>query len=121
MSYLTYRLIHLFGILVLVVVVTLLSSRVDTTDRWRKPRLAWLALVGCALVVLTGGFGMLARLSMLDDGVPVWAQIKAAVLLALLLIALAPKREAWTRRAALCAIPLLGVAAAVMALLKPLS
>ena len=118
-SYLTYRLVHLFGVLGLVVAAAALSSRVEPSDAWKKPLLVWVTLGTLSLVVLTGGFGMLARLDRLNAGVPGWAQLKIAILAAMMLIAVAPKRRAWARQAALGAIPLLGLLAAIIALFKP--
>ena len=122
MSYALYKLMHFFGIFTLVLAIAaralhILRGGTRTDDPYRR-QIA--AAHGVAfLLILTGGFGMLARLGVMHTGLPGWVYAKLVVWLlfgAALTIASRNKSGA---RAILIAIPFLGITAAAIALYKP--
>jgi hypothetical protein len=124
MSYLAYKLIHLFGILLLVVSLAAMLSRsawggaLDGRDSW-KGRL--MALHGVALLlVLLGGFGLMARLGIPHTEVyPGWIFVKLSIWLLLGAMAVIPKKRPSWSVPALLFIPVLGLVAGYVALFKP--
>jgi len=128
-SYGVYRLIHFFGIFLLLtalggavmrgmmgtVATTALAADGGAADR-RMRRLIALTHGIAMLLILTGGFGMLARL---DIGFPGWVGAKLVVWLALgALLALA-RRMSTRARALWFAVPVLAFIAAWLAYTKP--
>ncbi len=116
--YAAYKVVHYVGIFTLVVALSASLARSAQggadPDPWRK-RLG--IAHGAALVlILVGGFGMLARL---DEGFPGWAMAKVGIwLVAAGLIALRkrPSAAAW----GLVVVPALAALAGWLAYTKPL-
>ncbi|HEX9884997.1 MAG TPA: hypothetical protein VGA70_00840 [Longimicrobiales bacterium] len=128
MSYGTYKLIHYLGIFLLVVAVAAMLSRAawggvteggpEGRDPWRG-RLG--ALHGVALLlVLVGGFGLLARLGVSHSQLlPGWVFAKLTIWgLLVAMPFIARKRPGWAVPALLL-LPLLGALAGALALYKP--
>ena len=128
-SYGVYRLIHFFGIFLRLtslggavmrgmmgtVSTTALSTDGGASDR-RMRRLVALSHGIAMLLILTGGFGMLARL---DIGMPGWVFGKLAVWLALGAMLALARRMVGAARALWLAVPVLALIAAWLAYTKP--
>jgi len=73
------------------------------------------------LLILVGGFGMLARLGIIQGGsFPAWIWVKIAVWALLGAATVLPYRRPTLGRPLLIALPLLGGLAAYMAIYKPI-
>lgn len=122
MSYTFYKLMHFFGIFILFVALVATAfhvlrggTRADNPER----RLIAAAHGIAMLLVLTGGFGMLARLGVMHTGLPgwiwgklvIWVLFGAAVVLAY--------RGKGPAKIVLVSLPILGAASAAIALYKP--
>ena len=128
-SYGVYRLIHFFGIFLLItslggavmrammgtVATTALATDGGAADR-RMRRLLAMSHGGALLLILLGGFGMLARL---DVGFPGWIVGKLAVWLALGAMLTLANRMFRSARMLWFAIPVLAFVAAWLAYTKP--
>ena len=122
MSYVVYKLIHFFGI---VTIVSALAARSMHTISGGSSAISqpgrWLAIAhGIGMVlVLIGGFGMLARIGVLHDGLPGWVHLKLLVWVLAGAALAAASRRADLAPAVLLALPLLVTFAAAIALYKP--
>lgn len=128
-SYGVYRLIHFLGIFLLLtalggalmrgmmgtVATTALATDGGAADR-RMRRLIALSHGLAMLLILVGGFGMLARL---DVGMPGWIYGKLAVWLALGAMLALARRMAGRARTLWFAVPALAFVAAWIAYTKP--
>ena len=75
-----------------------------------------------ALLVLVGGFGMLARLGMQHGaGFPAWLWVKIAIWLVLSAVVLIPYRKPALARPFFVLLPLLAGVAVYMAVYKPIN
>jgi hypothetical protein len=75
-----------------------------------------------ALLVLVGGFGMLARIGMQHGaGFPAWLWVKIGIWLVLSAVVLIPYRKPALARPFFIVLPLLAAFAAYMAVYKPIS
>ena len=113
MSYLTYKIIHLFGIMVLFAAIGGLMA----SDH-RKPASlrGYAALHGVALLlVLLGGFGMQAKGQL---GFPGWMIAKIAIWLGMGFALVVFKRRLLPPRIALILVFALGIAAAYLGIYK---
>jgi hypothetical protein len=120
-SYSVYRIVHLVGIFLLLVILGGLSygaGRARGTGA--APRLA-MALHGIALfVVLLGGFGLLARLGIVHGmSWPGWVWAKLGVWVLLGAAVVIPKRKPEWGMGLLVLLPALGGVAAWLAIFKP--
>ena len=120
--YATYKLVHFLGIFVAIVSVAAASVHVlRGGTRQDMPYRRWFGIShGVAmLLVLTGGFGMLARLGIVQGGLPGWIYAKLAIWV---LLGAAPALAYRVRKLApalLVLVPFLAVAAGALALYKP--
>jgi len=73
-----------------------------------------------AILIPLGGFGMLARLGIVQGGLPGWIYVKLLIWLVLAAAIVIPHRRPQYTRALLVTLPFLALAAAATALLKPL-
>lgn len=120
-SYTTYRLIHILGILILFLALGGLGLRArdDEGRSDARGRRLVAATHGIGLfVVLLGGFGMLARLG-ITDGFPGWIWAKLTIWGVLGASLLLPRFVPALARPLWLIVPLLGTTAAYMALYKP--
>ena len=122
MSYVVYKLMHFLGIFVLITTLAATSmhvlrggSRADNPHR----RVLGATHGVAALLILTGGFGMLARMGVMHGGLPNWIYAKLAIWLTLAAAIAVPYVAARYTRALLVAVPVLAVAAGAVALYKP--
>jgi hypothetical protein len=122
MPYQIYKLIHFLGIFSLLVALAVAAAHVlRGGTRANNPYRRTLGIVHgiAAFLILLGGFGMLARLGVVQGGLPGWIWAKLAIwLVAGAAIALV-YRGASQARTVLIAVPLLAVLAAYFALYKP--
>ena len=122
MSFLAYKVTHLFGIFTL---VTILAGVCVDSLRGSRPagsRHAVPVRIGFAsalFVTLFGGFGMLARMGVLGSGLPGWVMLKLAIWISVAAAGLLPYRGARAARAVLFAVPITAVLAGAIALFKP--
>ena len=114
MSYLVYKIIHLAGIMTLFAAIGGLAGADP-----RKPAIlrGFVALHGIALLlVLTGGFGMQAKLQL---GIPGWVIAKLVIWFLMGFALVVFKRRLVAPRIALIFTIGLGVAAAYLGIWKP--
>lgn len=120
-SYQTYKLIHFLGIFTVLMAVGVLcfhAIRGGTRENnpWRRS--IAIAHGAGAFLILLGGFGMLARLGLVQ-GLPGWIHAKLAIWVILGAAIVVPYRFPGAARPLFWALPLLGVLAAYFALYKP--
>jgi len=117
-SYNVYKLAHLLGVIVLFLSLGGLTIDAIWGDR-RGSRAQIMATHGIGLfIILLGGFGMLARLG-ITGGLPGWIWGKLLIWVILGGVAALPYRFPALARPLWVLVPLLGLAAAYMALYKP--
>ena len=122
-SHQLYNLVHIVGIVLVVsalagaAVLALAHGR----DESRSLRRLFAILHGVgALLVLLGGFGMLARLGIVQGGFPGWIWVKLVIWALLAAALFLPYRRPSLGRALVLALPVLVGVAAYMALYKPI-
>lgn len=123
MPYPIYKLIHFLGIFVLLTTLVVPGMHVlRGGTRADLPRRRALASVhgAASFLILLGGFGMLARLGVVHTGLPGWILLKLAIWVTLSAAFSVALRTSTSARAVLVAAPLLALAAAAVALYKPL-
>ncbi|MFN8588139.1 MAG: hypothetical protein U0704_10105 [Candidatus Eisenbacteria bacterium] len=120
MPYALYKLMHLAGIFTLLVSYALACAHARGGDSTPRSRRGYAITHGvAALFVLTGGFGMLARLGTVHGALPGWILIKLALwTLVAGAIALPHRNPRWAR-ALPVVVTLLALAAAATAIYKP--
>lgn len=123
LSHQFYNVVHVVGIVLLVaalggMTVHAMEGGTRATSRARR---VVLSMHGAGLLlVLLGGFGMLARLGHLHGtAFPGWVWVKLAVWVAFGALAAVPYRRPELARPVLLALPVLGGLAAYMAIYKP--
>jgi hypothetical protein len=118
-----YEILHIVGIAMLFLAVGGVS--VHAANGGDRKQSATRSIVGSvhgigALLILIGGFGMLARIGFKhDSGFPPWLIGKILIWLVLSAITLLPYRRPALARPFLLLLPLLAGAAAYLALYKP--
>ena len=123
MPYPIYKLMHYVGIFTMLVAFTLACAHAMRASSHpdRRSRRGFAITSGVALLlILTGGFGMLARLGIVQGGLPGWVLVKLGIWLALAAAIAAPLRGRQFARALMVAVPLAALLAAAVALFKPL-
>ena len=122
MPYPVYKLVHFLGIFVLLTTLAVpLMHFVRGGTRADFPRRRTLAIVHgvASFLVLLGGFGMLARLGIVQGGLPGWILLKLGIWLVLSTALTVALRTTVAARSVLLAAPLLALAAAAIAIYKP--
>jgi hypothetical protein len=121
-SYSVYRLVHLFGIFLLLMALGGLSwgARRWNTDAGPSRRTG-LILHGLGLfIVLLGGFGLLARIGVVHGASwPGWVWAKLVIWIMLGAVVVIPQRRPGWAGALLILVPVLGGVAAWLAIFKP--
>ncbi len=118
MSYQAYKVLHLFGVLMLFLALgaQLLRAQVgDSAQGVSKAVVGSMHGIGLVLA-LVGGFGLIAELGI---GFPGWIMAKFAIWIALGGITAVIKRAAGLRAAMWFILPALGLLAAYLAIFKP--
>ena len=122
MSYAVYKLMHYLGIFMLITALAATSMHVlrggSRTDNPYRRALGITHGIAAALI-LTGGFGMLARLGVMHGALPNWIYAKLVIWVALAAAMAVPYRGRTHARALLIAVPVLALAAGAVALYKP--
>ena len=122
MPYQVYKLIHFLGIFSLLISVAIASAHVlRGGTRADNPHRRTLGIVHglASFLILLGGFGMLARLDILQGGLPGWIWGKLVIWLLAGASLTLVYRSAGLARTVVVAVPLLAVIAAYFALYKP--
>ncbi|MBV9880790.1 MAG: hypothetical protein JO180_09865 [Gemmatirosa sp.] len=123
LPYTFYKVVHIIGIILLMsalgaVSIHVLNGGTRATNRARG-LVAGLHGTG-ALLILVGGFGMLARLGFQHGAMfPGWLLVKLAVWLVLSAALMLPYRKPSLSRLVYLSLPVLGGLAAYMAIYKP--
>lgn len=122
MPYPVYKLIHFAGIFLMLIALGAMAMHAlrggaRANDPYRK-------LLGAAhgvgaFLILLGGFGMLARLGIVQGGLPGWIYAKLAIWVVLGGAIAGVYRGRGLARGTVLALPLLAVLAAAIALYKP--
>jgi hypothetical protein len=122
-SYEAYKVLHLVSVLTLFAVLggVAVHAMNGGTLKGNAARRIVASLHGIAiLVTLIAGFGLMSRLDLMRGGIPLWVWGKLVIWLAtVLLLALPYRRPALARPLLLFGLPLLGAAAAWLAVYKP--
>jgi hypothetical protein len=122
MPYQIYKLMHFLGIFCVLAAVVMAAAHVlRGGTRADNPNRRTLAIVhGVAmLLVLVGGFGMLARLNIISGGLPGWVWAKLVIWFLIGASMGLAYRGGSLARVVVIALPLLAVLAAFFALYKP--
>lgn len=120
-----YLIVHVLGIVFMFLAIG--GVAVHAANGGTKAESATRKLVSIAhgigaLLVLVGGFGMLARLGMQHGaGFPAWLWAKIAIWLVLSAVVLIPYRKPALARPFFVLLPLLAGLAAYMAVYKPIN
>ncbi len=118
-----YRLLHLGGLFAMFMALggIALHAHNGGTRASNMGRKLTAVLHGAALfLILLGGFGMLARLQLAQDGLPPWVYLKLAIWAVMALMGTLLYRSPSTARWMLVALPMLGMVAAWIGLTKPM-
>lgn len=122
MSYVTYKLIHFIGIFMLITAVAVAAAHMmrggSKADNPHRKAIA-IAHGVAVFLILLGGFGMLARLGIVQGGLPGWIHLKLGIWVVLAPSIALVYRGRHIARAVIWAVPLLALAAAASALIKP--
>ena len=118
-----YEILHILGIAMLFLVIGGVAVHAanggDKSTSKTRPIVGSIHGIG-ALLILIGGFGMLARMGFQQgNGFPGWLIGKMIIWLILAGLALMPYRRPQLARPFLVLLPLLAAAAAYLALYKP--
>ncbi len=122
MSYQIYKVLHLFGVVLLFVslgglTLHALNGGTKESNTYRK----WVSIShGVALVViLVAGFGLLARLQLVQAGFPLWVWLKLGVWVVMGGLVAIPYRKPELARPLWLLLPILGAIGAAIAIYKP--
>jgi hypothetical protein len=122
MPYAVYKLMHFLGIFMSITALAATNMHVlRGGGRADNPYRRTLGIThGVALLlILTGGFGMLARLDVMHGSLPNWIYAKLVIWAALAAVMMVAYRGQRHARALLIVVPVLAVAAGAVALYKP--
>ncbi|MFO8173143.1 MAG: hypothetical protein ACQET1_08650 [Gemmatimonadota bacterium] len=123
MSYITYKLIHLFGLFALFVALAGMAAHA-AAGHDKKENTGYRSLLilhgAGALIALIGGFGLLARVGMAHGALfPGWVWAKLALWVVLGGLIALPYRNRGLAGAMLFVLPFLGLLGAYLADFKP--
>ncbi len=122
MGYHAYKVLHLLGVVFLFTSLGGMAVLGMTGNFKRGAVGRRLAVIshGVALaIILVAGFGLLARLGLMAGGIPGWAWLKVGIWLLMGAAVVGLKRSAGAARLLWFVLPLLGAAAAWLAVAKP--
>lgn len=118
-----YEIVHLIGIAALFMAiggVAVHAANGGSTITSATRRIVGIAHGLGALLILVGGFGMLARLGVKHgEGFPGWLWAKVVIWMVLTAVVIVPYRKPALARPVLVVLPLLAGVAVYMALYKP--
>lgn len=122
MSYVTYKLMHFLGIFSMLAGLAATSMyALGGGTRANNPyrRVIGATHIVAALLILVGGFGMLARIGVMHGALPGWVFLKLAIWGTLSFALAIPHLGPAYARALLVAVPLLALFGGAVALYKP--
>lgn len=123
LSHAFYNVVHIVGIILLVSALAgaaLRATSVTAAEDRAMRRLLAILHGGGAFLVLLGGFGMLARLGIVQGGsFPAWLWVKIGVWAVLAAAIIVANRRPALAKPLLLSLPVLGGLAAYMAVYKP--
>jgi hypothetical protein len=123
-SHQLYNVVHIVGIILLMSALggaAVYGMTAAPPETRRARRLLAIFHGTGVLLILVGGFGMLARLGVMHGaGFPGWVWVKLVVWALLAVALLAPYRRPALAKPLLLALPILGGLAAYMAIYKPI-
>lgn len=117
-----YKVVHLLGIVTLFTAMggTVLHALNGGTKQSNSGRGLVAALHGIALLlILIGGFGMMARMGIMATGWPGWLHVKMTIWVLLPLLGWLGARKPQYSRATMILMPVIGGFAAWVAIYKP--
>jgi hypothetical protein len=117
-----YKVMHIFGFVMLFTAMggSVLHALNGGTRESNGARGLIAALHGIALaLILTGGFGMMARLGMMSHDWPGWIYAKVGIWLLLPFLGMLAMRRPAHARTVLVLLPFVGLLAAWIAIYKP--
>lgn len=116
-----YNVVHIVGLVLLMAGLGGIAASAGSTQRSARSRRLLLAFHGLGvLLILVGGFGMLARLGIVQGTAwPGWVWVKVGIWGVLGIGAFLPYRYPRTAGLLLALLPVLGGLAAWMAIYKP--
>jgi hypothetical protein len=121
-SQMFYKVVHLLGIVTLFTAMggSVLHALNGGTRQTNAARGLVAALHGIALLlILVGGFGMMARMGMMGSGWPGWVDAKVTIWLLLPILGVIGARKPEYSRLTLVLMPMIGGLAAWIAIYKP--
>jgi hypothetical protein len=123
MSYVAYKLVHIFGLFMLFVALAGMATHAAAGHRKEENSSYRMLLVlhGLgALIALTGGFGLMARIGLTHGEIfPGWIWSKLVLWVLLGAVIALPYRSRPMARSLLVALPFLGLLGAYLANYKP--
>ena len=121
MPYVVYKLMHFLGIFMVITALGDEHARPARRNSHRQSVSARSCITHgvAAALILTGGFGMLARMGVMHGALPNWIWAKLAIWVTLAAALVVPYLGRTYARVLLGAVPLLAVAAGAVALYKP--
>lgn len=121
-SYPFYNVVHIVGIVFLMAGVGAISASAEAAVRPRWTRVGSIAFHAAgAFLILLGGFGMLARLGIVQGSSwPGWLWAKIVIWGVLVVAAFVPRLFPRTALPVMLLLPVLGGLAAYMAIYKPI-
>jgi len=118
--YTTYKVLHLAGIFFLLFSLSSYLVLVNNNS-YKFRKLASIMHGISLLIILVGGFGLLARLGIMHgSGWPVWVWIKLAIWILMGVMVIFIKKFQFLSKFIWFLIPILAIAAAYLAVFKPL-
>lgn len=119
MSLVTYKLIHVFGLLLMFTALGGLTTLVMTgQDQGKHRKLAGMLHGIALLIILLGGFGALAKLG-IGGGFPAWAWVKILLWLIFGGMTVFIRKAPQMAKLFLVLLPILGTVGGYVALFKP--
>lgn len=123
LPYAFYKIVHVLGIALVLVALGGLAGHAlnGGAKAENQVRRLLIAMHGAgALLVLVGGFGLLARINFAHGtGFPLWLWVKLGVWALIAALVMVPYRAPRMARPLIIALPLLAMTAAIMAVYKP--
>ena len=122
MPYEAYKVMHFLGIFMLITTLAAVAMHaLRGGNRQDLPHRKPIAIAHglSVLLILTGGFGLLARLGIVQGGLPIWIYIKLLIWVALAGAIAVPYLGQRYARWLLGALPVLTAAGGATALYKP--
>ena len=122
MPYQVYKVLHIFGVIMLFVSLgglTLHALNGGTKDSNTNRKWVGISHGVAMIVILVAGFGLLARLQMMQAALPLWVWLKLGVWVVMGGMVAIPYRKPELARPLWLLLPVMGAIAAAIAIYKP--